>query len=243
LGDRLSRQLFPGGIKLLFSWGEVGAKVARYDFDLDAALLAITPIAPSKAMAISVGALPNKKPWPQGAQALGWHAYGYPVAHPSGMTLTGIITSPEGSVDGNPAAELFCNQGGQGYLEGSSGSPVCYGDHAFGLIRFGPPLLGQRVIHAVLVEDIAVRFPEVASLMENITMLPNTAKSEKSISFYQIKIDTLANRLALLTEEYVAANEQLNGEIDEVSRIRLRRRSGKLEEEIRQIETELDSLR
>jgi len=243
VGNRVTRHILEDLIRLQFPWGEVGAKVASYDFDLDAALLAVTDDIPMEATIIEIGALPNKTPWPQGTDALGWHSYSYPIAHPTGMTLTGVITSREGNVEGSPAAELLCSQGGEGSLEGSSGAPVCYGNLAFGLVRFGPPLLRQRVIHAVLIESMAQRFPEIDTLMTSTIARGRTSRADESIAFLQVKIDTLANRLALLTEEYIAISEQLSNEIDEVKRVRLRRRAGNLEDEIGQLETELDGLR
>jgi hypothetical protein len=241
VGDRRARELRAGRLTLRFPWGEVEATVARYDFDLDAALLALASEAPTAVEPITVGTLPVLDPWPQGAQALGWHSYGYPSAHPSGMTLTGLISSPDGNVEGSPAVELFCNMGGLGSLEGASGASVCHGAYAFGLIRFGPPQLRQMVIHATSLRDVAAKFPEVSALLA--AGAAAGAATAPSNAFRQAKIDALARRLAALIEEYTAANGQLDSLLDSVQRVRVGRQVAALEESIKQTEAELDSLR
>ncbi len=62
-------------------------------------------------------------------------------------------------------------------------------------------------------------------------------------SFRQDQIKTLKERLKNLTEDYRAVNKQLDNELDEVNRNRLRRRSESLEQEINQLESKLNSLR
>ncbi len=62
-------------------------------------------------------------------------------------------------------------------------------------------------------------------------------------SFRQIKIETLETRLKNLIADYQAANNQLNNELDEVNRGRLKRQIETLEQEIEQVESQLDSLR
>lgn len=239
VGDRRARELTPGHITLQFPGGEVGAAVIRHDFDLDAALLKLTSAPPPEAKPITVGTLPTLDPWPQGAQALGWHAYGYPSAHQSGLTLTGLISSPHGNVEGNPAVELFCHMGGLGSLDGASGSPVCYGTYAFGLIRFGPTQLAQKVIHATSLKDIAEKFSEVAALLASAPTGPAAPVN----TLRQAKINALGRRLVSLIEEYDAANNQLDTLLDATLRTRVQRQVEALEEAIRKTEAELNSLR
>lgn len=240
IGDRRARELTPGRITLRFPGGEVGAAVIRHDFDLDAALLALTSAPPPEAKPITVGMLPALDPWPQGAQALGWHAYGYPSAHQSGLTLTGLISSPHGNVEGNPAVELLCHMGGLGSLEGASGAPVCYGAYAFGLIRFGPTQLAQKVIHATSLKNVAGKFPEVAALLASA---PAGTAAVPANTLRQAKIDALGRRLVALIEEYDASNNQLDMLFDATLRTRVQRQVEALEESIRKTEAELNSLR
>ncbi|MET0621822.1 MAG: hypothetical protein ABW250_02470 [Pyrinomonadaceae bacterium] len=241
MGDRGSRVLLTGGVTLQFPWGAVAATVARHDFDLDAALLALESPAPPDVTPTPVGILPALNPWPQGPQALGWHAYGYPTAHQSGMTLTGLISSPHGNVNGNPAVELYCHMGGLGSLEGVSGSAVCHGAYAFGLIRYGPPQLGQMVIHATSLKDIAVKFPEVDALLSAAT--PQGTAAAQGNTLRQAQITAFGKRLAAFIEEYEAVNAELDRVIDPTMRIRLGRQAERLEESIRKTEAQLNDLR
>jgi hypothetical protein len=241
VGDRRTRELLTGGITLRFPWGDVAATVERHDFDLDAALLALASEPPPAVAPVPVGTLPALDPWPQGARALGWHAYGYPSAHQSGLTLTGLISSPDGNVEGSRAVELFCHMGGLGSLEGASGSAVCYGSYAFGLIRYGPPQLRQAVIHATSLKDIAGQFPEVAGLLS--VAIPQVPAPAQGNTFRQTKITVLGKRLAAFIEEYEAVNAQLGGVLDAAMRVRLGRQVEELEESIRKTEAELDGLR
>lgn len=239
VGDRRARELLTGGITLRFPWGDVAATVERHDFDLDAALLALASEPPRAVAPVPVGTLPTLDPWPQGAHALGWHAYGYPSAHQSGLTLTGLISSPDGNVEGSRAVELFCHMGGLGSLEGASGAPVCHDSHAFGLIRYGPPQLRQAVIHATSLKDIARRFPEVAALLP--AAAPRVPAQGSTLQ--QTKIAALGKRLAAFVEEYEAVNAQLDVVLDAAMRVRLGRQAEELEEAIRETEAALDGLR
>lgn len=240
VGDRRSRELLTGTVTLRFPWGAVATTITRHDFDLDAALLALASPAPPEVTPTPIGTLPALDPWPQGAQALGWHAYGYPSAHQSGMTLTGIISSPHGNVEGSPAVELFCHMGGLGSLEGASGAAVCYDAYAFGMIRYSPPQLGQMVIHATSLKDIANKFPEVDALL---SAAPQGAAAAQGNTLQQAKITALGKRLAAQVEEYEAVNAQLDLVLDPAIQVRLGRQAERLEESIRKTEAQLDDLR
>lgn len=58
-----------------------------------------------------------------------------------------------------------------------------------------------------------------------------------------IKIKHLEKRLADLSTEYEAANDQLSFSLSEVERVRLKRQIDNLEKEMEQIQNELDSLK
>lgn len=173
VGDREAGVLYPGPFRLVFSDGrEAEAEVVdgNYDFELDAALLRITSGEVPEEDKPPCGRLPDFDPWPIGTDALGWEAYGFPAAKPSGMKVDGTIVTPDGDVDNSPAIQLNCTQGGLGSLQGTSGAAVLYQNRAIkrnlivGLVRWAPPDLEQSVMYATPLNLIAEKFPE----MENI---------------------------------------------------------------------------
>lgn len=136
----------------------VEASVLRENVDLDGALLKLPGVPGCDALPL--GVLPTPDRFPPG---LRWYSYGCPNAHPEGLHFSGEVTSPTGSVDGQPAIQLYCNEGGLGALQGSSGGPVCVERQVVGLIRFGPPKLAQKVILATALRDlVAAGFVELA---------------------------------------------------------------------------------
>jgi len=83
-----------------------------------------------------------------------------------------------------------------------------------------------------IVEDASLNDPE-SSESRSISKTPIT----------QIKIKNLEKRLADLSTEYEAANDQLSFSLSEVERVRLKRQIDNLEKEMEQIQNELDSLK
>ncbi|HYY57131.1 MAG TPA: tetratricopeptide repeat protein [Pyrinomonadaceae bacterium] len=164
VGDRAKKILYPGTFVLKFMNGErVEAVVeeGNYDFDLDAALLRIKGEL-SAQVQINCGRLPAYDPWPPRSEV--WSAYGFPVGNPSGMDISGFITSPSGNVSGHPAYQLYCDQGGYGALKGTSGAAIRYEKMVVGLIRWAPKAFKQGVIYASPLNLIAAKLP----MMENI---------------------------------------------------------------------------
>lgn len=157
------RQLAPGPFSVTFRQRQIGVQVERHDFGLDVALLRLTEAVPWDLPPLDI--LPRPEQFPSGQ--LGWQGYGYPVAHPTGLGLSGTITIVNGNVKGHPAIQLACDQGGRGELEGISGGPVAVADRIVGLIRFGPPKLHHLVVHATSLADVATTFPEVRQRMED----------------------------------------------------------------------------
>jgi hypothetical protein len=157
IGDRVTQATAEAAFSIEFRDGvTMGCRVARIDWKLDVALLELEGEARQTPVPIGDAPPPSTEPG-----IVAWRSFGYPVAHPEGMTLSGTVTSLTGMVDGAPAIELECKQGGAGNLEGASGSPVRRGRIAFGLIRFGPPALQQRVVHAISLALVAAVFEEV----------------------------------------------------------------------------------
>lgn len=176
VGDRIKRVVTPGTYRLEFGWGWLDAVVKRSDFDLDAALLSITggdeiP----EPVKLTLGRLPALDPWPYGPQALQWRSWGHPRGHDLGLTVYGSIDDPEGYVPDDPTAQkrgtqtaiqLTCEQGGYGYLEGMSGSPVTFEKNVIiGLVRWAPTPFNQKVIYASPLRSIAEVFPEMRDII------------------------------------------------------------------------------
>ena len=90
-----------------------------------------------------------------------WTAFGFPAAHPEGLTITGSISSTNGIEQGIRVLELACFQGvGASALNGMSGSAVCINNSCIGIIVCGPPKLEQRVIFAVPIETVCQKILE-----------------------------------------------------------------------------------
>jgi hypothetical protein len=87
---------------------------------------------------------------------LTWLAFGFPIAYSEGLTITGSISSTEGSQRGIAAIELLCDQGvGSEALSGTSGAAVCVNNACIGIVVSGPPPLKQRVIFALPIEVLS----------------------------------------------------------------------------------------
>lgn len=171
IGDRRRRELTGPTFILKFPWGQVSCTCSKIDWNLDAALLAITPkdasTIPQNIVGISLKVLYLEDPLPLGADALSFRATGFPIAHTSTLDLTGKIKTRRGSVDGAEAIQLSCDEGGSGGLGGASGAAARLAcDHAFGLVRHGPERLQQRVIFVTAIEKIAEVFDEVKACLE-----------------------------------------------------------------------------
>lgn len=155
VGDRAARTLAPGGVTLVFPGGAVGAEVRDVDWDLDVALLEVREPSPAR----EVPALARNV-----AQGETWRAWGFPVALETGIVAEGTVADTAGRLAASPgggfvpALQLTCAIGGLGGLEGFSGAPVWGPRGVIGLVRWGPPRLGQRVIYATRVEEIVGRF-------------------------------------------------------------------------------------
>jgi hypothetical protein len=166
VGDRLKRKLRKGSLRLAFDWGEVKTLgVKRVDFDIDAALLGVpADEIPGTLSFTDFGVLPGTFPLPQGPDALWWSAFGFPRAHPNGMVINGVIDSTDGGVKVNHAMQLTCEQGGFGALNGISGAAIIHNEVIVGLVRYGPPVLKQKVIYAAPMSVIVNAFPELKEI-------------------------------------------------------------------------------
>lgn len=178
IGDRDARQQYAGPFQLKLPGGGYAAVyVLRTDWDLDVALLKLKSdpatytdaesdwacsAPPMGVPAGELGALPTAGLPPEAR----WYGWGFPDAHPDGLAVNGVIDSLFVPVEGQPALQLTCNQGGLGHLHGLSGGPVCHGSQIVALIRFGPPQLAQRVVMATALKDVAHKFPEVSLYMK-----------------------------------------------------------------------------
>jgi len=187
VGDRATGILVQVPIRLLFPAGiEVECQIARHDFGLDVALLELAT--PQRIAPLPLGSVAGQSLAPG---SVPWSSYGFAIAHASGMSLSGSITSLRGNVDGKPAIQLHCDQGGSGALEGSSGAPVLHGEVVVGMIRYGPPALQQRVVYATAIDEIANLFPEVAAqprksaILEDLEpgVLPEPAELDRVPSY------------------------------------------------------------
>lgn len=163
VGDRDAKILDPGPYVVSFPDQTIRVEVVRVDFRLDIALLKLQT--ERHADPLPLQALPRAAELPAGK--LTWSGYGFPRAHAAGLGLHGSITLGNGNVEGAPAIQLLCEEGGFGGLEGVSGGPVCAADSLVGIIRFGPPGLYQKVLHATSLVDAAVLFPEVSELLHS----------------------------------------------------------------------------
>lgn len=171
IGDPLARRRFSGPIQIKLPGDRLAAaSVVREDWDLDAALLRLkrdpAALTDSEQWAqtdppAGVPAGPLGTPSPSDLASKEWYGWGFPDAHQTGMAVNGEIDTPLGNVQGQPALQLTCKQGGLGHLQGLSGGPVCYGDQIVGMVRFGPPGLAQRVLMATSMKDLAQKFPEI----------------------------------------------------------------------------------
>lgn len=138
--------------------GGLTVSLGGANFDLDVALLAVERGTAPDGLPIGP---PSSLPGPD---SVSWVSHGYPKAKPTGMHLSGTLTTLDGAVDGNPAIEMVCRQGGLGSLEGASGGPVCVSEVAVGLIRWSPPDLRQKVVLSTSVADILRVFPSLSTL-------------------------------------------------------------------------------
>lgn len=155
VGDRARQTLKSNAVTLEFPHRELLADVSEGDVDwaYDAALLTLREpvrdgITPSLSTTLRAG-----DPW---------RVWGFPNAMETGMVATGTVADPEGempTVEGDArvkAAQLTCDQGGLGDLEGFSGAPVWMNGGVAAMVRWGT--LKQRVIYATSIASILSRF-------------------------------------------------------------------------------------
>jgi hypothetical protein len=187
---------YRGPYRLAFKWGNLmSEEIAWLDAKLDAALLKITSGSTGKVREHLDGirSMRELPALPPGADRR-WTSFGFPLAsQKGGLTLDGEVNEinarPYGEVTDEFAIQLTCAQGGftdrydlsgrkveepfgdspdGGHLalDGASGSAVMHRNEIFGLIRSGPPMLGQKVIFAAPLGLMAERSPLVASVLE-----------------------------------------------------------------------------
>jgi hypothetical protein len=191
----------------------------REDWDLDAAILKLkrepTTLTYSEAIWAKTD-LPAGVPagplgvLPPDLANRDWYGWGYPDAHTTGMAVNGAIDTQLGNVEGQPAIQLTCEQGGLGALSGLSGGPICYGDQIVGLVRWGPPSLGHRVIMATAINDLSRGFPELR-LSAPASVQPAQSKGppmQRSLSIFisyarddKDLVDELVKHLALMKRQ------------------------------------------
>src|SRR5262249_38699590 len=116
-----------------------------------------------------------------------WTTFGFPFAKQSGMTLHGFITDFHSFITdqfSSPAIQLECNEGGflaaydfQGKpvsaygegiqaLTGASGAAVLHENEIIGVVRAGPPKLGQKVVFATPLSAIAEKYKPFAEILQ-----------------------------------------------------------------------------
>lgn len=179
---------YHGPFKLLFWGGEeiISDEIVWEDAQLDVALLAIDP-ASVASFAGNLRQLRTNWDPLSVTEDNTWNSYGFPRSNTTGLTLNGTITDPEATITDlkTPAIQLNCQQGGslarfdtQGNivdfndksgvqaLTGASGAAVVYRGEIVGLVRSGPPMLGQREVFATPLWAIAGKSPLVADLFE-----------------------------------------------------------------------------
>jgi len=148
VGDPRTRIVDRGEFRVALRGATRPVVVDRIDFDVDSALLRIDG---TDTFSSHLEVLRHDP------RCLTWSAHTHPVAHEEGLRLTGHVDDVDGRVGTERAIQLRCDQGGQGALQGSSGAAVCTGDWVFGIVRYGPPDLGQRVIFASPITEIIAR--------------------------------------------------------------------------------------
>jgi hypothetical protein len=155
IGIRTSGQLLPGRVQLVFRrWPTaipIGVTVFWSEPNLDVALLALpSDIVPPGVRPPQLGQL-EEQPYP-GPDAKGWYSYGFPRANTEGLILSGKVTSTRATVNGRPALQLDCDQGGHGNLSGASGAAVFCDGAAVGILQESAILLDQRILYATPME-------------------------------------------------------------------------------------------
>jgi hypothetical protein len=184
--DRENPQKELGPFRLVFPWGELECETQWWNFESDAALLRVTSGQIEK-MPIQIDDVLS---WLEAPESLeendrAWSAYGFPAAKPGGMIIDGKINlingNIYGAVENYPAIQLTCDQVGfvsrkiinprtgepqeVSILGGVSGSAVMYQGRILGLVRWGPPEFGQKVIYATSLSSIASQCQQVAEVL------------------------------------------------------------------------------
>ena len=157
VGNRKERAVFAESYSLHFGRTRSQVSVISVDFDRDLALLRIDEGSDQWQPL-------NLASWMHtvfdSRSGYGWHSFAFADAHSEGLHLTGTVTSVNGSVDGIPALQLQCDQGGLGHLTGASGAPVLRNDgSAVGIIRYG--VLHQSIMFATAMKEVVASFDDV----------------------------------------------------------------------------------
>jgi hypothetical protein len=185
--DLKNPEVYMGPFRLLFPWKEiVSDEIVWLDPVLDVALLGIDPNAVAEIADEIKQLRSNPKPGKQANENKEWSAYGFPFANQTGLTIDGTISDYFAKITerSTPAIQLLCNQGGflanydsEGQpvdagtskitaLTGASGGAVVHDGEIIGIVRSGPPKLGNKVVFATPLDVIAERSSQVAELLQ-----------------------------------------------------------------------------
>jgi len=169
IGDRTERKPYEGTFKVIFYGHECKIAVEIHgepNWDRDVVLLDIIDVhkIPASARCLPLARIPPGAAELVERGEVRWRAFGYPVAHPSGLVTTGRVLDLAGQVDGACAMQLHCEQGGSGELEGLSGSAVLWHGVAIGIVRYG--ILEDQGVFATSIGEVASVFPEVKALLD-----------------------------------------------------------------------------
>jgi len=154
---------------------------------------------------------------------IGWSAFGFPGAYPEGLTITGSISSIEGSLAGSSAVELNCSQGvDSSALNGLSGAAVCVNNSCIGIIVTAPPMLKQRVILARPIKSIcAAALQSIHSTEEETRVLSGVSplsldSFDRSFSQYLAAVRLASERLPQRTFLSFGLAKRCERRLDEV---------------------------
>lgn len=163
--DDMTGAPFPGDtqFRLKFESGlEIKAVMKEHDPNVDVALLEILDRSFPAARKVVFGKLPLGEEWLRyrSFQTPVWESYGYPSGYDLGLAVNGVINQTNAIVNGRlrgqeTALQLTCEHGGQGNLDGLSGSAVVHNGSVVGIVRSGPTDFNGKIIHAISIERIA----------------------------------------------------------------------------------------
>jgi hypothetical protein len=145
----------------------------------------------------------------------GWTAFGFPVAYPEGLTISGTLTSMEALSGDVRLLELTCFQGvGPGALNGVSGAAVRINDALVGIVIEAPPKLNQKAIFALPIDAVltnatacAVLTAEEAALLCPLPPL-QLDEVDRAFSQYIATVRRLTTRLPERLTSHMGAMRQ-----------------------------------